>query len=120
LRLGNPYNLCLGHNRCWFPKRKLDKADTTYATGLPGNIPDPRFPAHLPNGPFQITNYAAYSDFVGDPVHRFFQMYQDISGNKRDLFVWTAVTAGIGNHNDDFGTGPDDTHQGALRWVFTT
>src|SRR6202035_2778909 len=52
----------------------LPQPDTTYATGLPGNVPDPRFPADLPNGPFQITRYAAYSDFVGDPIHRFFQM----------------------------------------------
>jgi acid phosphatase len=96
----------------------LPQPDTTYATGLPGNVPDPRFPADLPNGPFQITRYAAYSDFVGDPVHRFFQMWEGVSENKKDLFVWAADTAGIGNHNDGFGTTPDDTHQGGVAMGF--
>jgi phospholipase C len=30
------------------------------------------------------------------------------------LFVWVAETAGLGNHNDGFGTTPDDTHQGGV------
>jgi len=73
----------------------------------------------LPNGPFQITRYAAYSDFTGDPVHRFFQMWQQVGdNNQKNLFVWVAETAGIGNHNDGFGTTPDDTHQGGLAMGF--
>jgi phospholipase C len=55
---------------------KLPQPDTTYATGQPGNIPDPRFPDDLANGPFQLSRYLAYSDFPGDPVHCFFQMWQ--------------------------------------------
>src|SRR5262249_20865666 len=35
-----------------------------------------------------------------------------------DLFVWVASTAGIGNHNDGFGTTPADTHQGGLAMGF--
>ncbi len=98
---------------------KLPQPDTTYATGQPGNIPDPRFPDDLRNGPFQISRYAAYSDFIGDPVHRFFQMWQQVGAkNTKDLFVWVAATAGIGNHNDGFGTGPEDTHQGGLAMGF--
>lgn len=96
----------------------LPQPDTTYATGQPGNLPDARFPSDLPNGPFQISRYAAYSDFVGDPVHRFFQMWQQVSEGKKDLFVWVAETAGIGNHNDGFGTTPDNTHQGGLAMGF--
>jgi len=99
--------------------RKLPQPDTTYATGQPGNIPDPRFPADLANGPFQLSRSMAYSDFPGDPVHRFFQMWQQVGdNNKKDLFVWVAETAGIGNHNDGFGTTPDDTHQGGLAMGF--
>ena len=30
------------------PYSKLAQPDTTYATGQPGNVPDPRFPADLP------------------------------------------------------------------------
>jgi acid phosphatase len=106
------------------PKRtgayaKLPQPDTTYATGQPQNVPDPRFPDDLGNGPFQLTRYAAYSDFVGDPIHRFFQMWQQVGvNNPKDLFVWVAETAGIGNHNDGFGTTPDDTHQGGLAMGF--
>ncbi len=84
---------------------KLPQPSTTYATGQPLNVPDPRFPDDLANGLFQISRYAAYSDFVGDPIHRFFQMWQQVGkDNRKDLFVWVAETAGIGNHNDGFGT----------------
>lgn len=101
------------------PYSKLPQPNTTYATGQPGNVPDPRFPDDLPNGPFQLSRYAAYSDFLGDPVHRFFQMWQQVgNSNRNDLFVWVAETAGIGNHNDDFGSPPDNTFQGGLAMGF--
>src|SRR5215831_18072730 len=101
------------------PYSKLPQPNTTYATGQPGNIPDPRFPDDLGNGPFQLSRYMAYSDFPGDPVHRFFQMWQQVGDNNRkDLFVWVAETAGIGNHNDGFSTTPDDTFQGGLAMGF--
>ncbi len=60
---------------------KLPQPDTTYATGRPGNIPDPRFSDDLANGPFQLSRSMAYSDFPGDPVHRFFQMWQQGGDN---------------------------------------
>lgn len=44
-----------------------------------GGTPDSRFPSDLPNGPFQITKYVPYGSAdsaTGDPVHRFFQMWQ--------------------------------------------
>jgi phospholipase C len=71
-------------------------------------IPDIRFPAHMPNGPFPITKYLKYSDTTGDPMHRFYQMWQqiDCSGNKIsqanpggcaiDLYPWVATTVGWG------------------------
>src|ERR1700738_3104272 len=98
---------------------KLPQPNTTYATGQPLNVPDPRFPDNLANGPFQISRYAAYSDFVGDPIHRFFQMWQQVgNSNLKDLFVWVADTAGIGNHNDGFGSPSDNTFQGGLAMGF--
>src|SRR5579872_6743662 len=72
------------------PYKTLPRPNTTYVAtgcdGLPANSPDTRFPADLPNGPFQITKYVPYSDrhagytggcefpgaFVGDPLHRFY------------------------------------------------
>ena len=101
------------------PYSKLPQPNTTYATGQPGNIPDPRFPDDLGNGPFQLSRYMAYSDFPGDPVHRFFQMWQQVgNNNQKNLFVWVAETAGIGDHNDGFGTTPADTFQGGLAMGF--
>ena len=100
------------------PYSRLPQPNTTYATGQPGNIPDPRFPDDLGNGPFQLSRYMAYSDFPGDPVHRFFQMWQQVGdNNKKDLFVWVAETAGIGNHNSP-PTSPDNTDQGGLAMGF--
>src|SRR5579859_4980239 len=44
----------------------LPQPNTTYVAtgcdGLPGNSADTRFPADLPNGPFQITKYVPYAD----------------------------------------------------------
>ena len=74
----------------------LPQPNTTYVVhacdGQAENSPDNRFPATLPNGPFQITKYVPYFDshleyakygqcelfgaYVGDPIHRFYQMWQ--------------------------------------------
>jgi acid phosphatase len=96
----------------------LPQPNTTSATGQPQNIPDPRFPSDLDNGPFQISAYTAYSDFTGDPVHRFFQMWQQVGlNNTKDLFVWVAQTAWIGNH-DSPPTLPDAIFQGGVAMGF--
>lgn len=64
-------------------------------------IPDLRFPWWMRNGPFQITKYIPYSGITavgGDPVHRFFQMWQQTGGtnSRHDLFAWVAKTTGQG------------------------
>ena len=95
---------------------ELPRPGTTYAAGLPRFAPDARFPALLPNGPFQITKYVDYTAAVGDPVHRFFQMWQQVDGGKRDLFVWVDETSGEGSQNrDDPASG---TNQGAVAMGF--
>jgi phospholipase C len=94
----------------------LSQPGTTHAAGLPRNIPDQRFPEFLPNGPFQITKYVGYAQPVGDPVHRFFQMWQQVDGGRRDLFVWVAETSGEGSQNRaDPGS---STNQGAVAMGF--
>jgi acid phosphatase len=85
-----------------------------------GGVPDPRVPATLPNGPFQNTTYAAYAlsatnplgNLTGDPVHRFFQMWQQTGGNnaKLDMFTWVAATTGQGG--DTPGVTPANPSQG--------
>jgi phospholipase C len=93
------------------PYTTLPQPDTTYAQGQPQNVPDARFPANLPNGPFQITKYVPYlNSYVGDPLHRFYQMWQEQDGGKHDLYTWVPNTAG-----DDNGANPPAAiHQGGL------
>jgi len=89
---------------------------------------DTRFPSGMPDGPFQITHYvpypkenptptlqtatAALSAATGDPVHRFFQMWQQTGGDnsKPDLFAWVATTTGMGG--DTAGITAADPGQG--------
>jgi phospholipase C len=95
---------------------ELPQPGTTYAAGLPRFAPDARFPEWLPNGPFQITKYIDYTAVVGDPVHRFFQMWQQVDGGRHDLFVWADETSGEGSQNRaDPNSG---TNQGAAAMGF--
>lgn len=68
-----------------------------------GPVPDHRFDSLSLNGPFQITKFASYYSGLGDPMHRFFQMWQQTGGDNshHDLFTWTASTAGMGNETAD-------------------
>ena len=71
--------------------------------------PDTRFPTNLQSGPFAITNYGQYNDTIGDPMHRFYQMWQqndcsvtnigrsNPSGCMHDLYAWTGVSVGWGD-----------------------
>jgi phospholipase C len=71
-------------------------------------LPDYRFPATMPSGPYAITNYVSYPATTGDPVHRFYQMWQQSdcdtsnataanpSGCRHDLYPWVGVTVGWG------------------------
>jgi acid phosphatase len=95
----------------------LPQPGTTYAHGLPRDVPDARFPTAMPNAPFQITRYADYMAFIGDPVHRFFQMWQQFDGGRQDLFVWVALTSGEGSakHHADPSL---STNQGAVAMGF--
>lgn len=90
----------------------LPQPQTTYATGLPPGVADVRFPANLKNGPFQITKYVPYSAYLGDPMHRFFQMWQQTNKGKMDLFVWANLTAGIGPQNGAHSPTPGHTSLG--------
>jgi len=117
----------------------LPQPNTTYVSpacdGQSADSPDSRFPATLPDGPFQITKYVPFFDgheeyaergvcqlygaYVGDPLHRFYQMYQQVAGGAKDLFTWVAGTAGDSN-----GAGPptpfssESTNQGGVQMGF--
>lgn len=100
------------------PYATLPQPNTTYATGLPPNQPDARFPADLPNGPFQITKYVNYDAHTGDPAHRFFQMWQQYDKGHMDLFTWVGKTVSIGPDNGSYAPSPADTFQGGVSMGF--
>ncbi len=96
---------------------------------LVGTGPDSRFPTSLPPGPFQITRYVTHwpattpnpslatavsnlGSATGDPVHRFFQMWQQTGGDnaRLDLYAWVPVTTGMGG--DTEGVTASHTGQG--------
>jgi acid phosphatase len=96
--------------------KRLPQPGTTYAMGQPQFAADKRFPTTLPNGPFPITRYAEWTAAVGDPVHRFFQMWQQFDGGRNDLFVWVDETSGEGSKSrDDPSSG---TNQGGVAMGF--
>lgn len=93
----------------------LPQPSTTGAIGQTPNVPDPRFPANLPNAPFQITKYTEYqNDYVGDPTHRFYQMQQQMAQGQNDLFVWNDQTAG----KDNGAMPPAPINQGGVAMGF--
>lgn len=84
---------------------------TKGGTGLPDSANlDPRFPATLPAGPFDLTRFMDYHDYSGSPVHRFFQMWQQAdcnvaaatprnpAGCLNDLFAWVEDSVGAGSN----------------------
>jgi phospholipase C len=81
--------------------------------GIPGKTPDTRIANvnGLPAGPFQLTgSNFAYTDYAASPVHRFYQMVQQLncsveqasfenpSGCDSKLFSWVEVTVGAGTN----------------------
>jgi phospholipase C len=79
-------------------------------TDLPNDVVDTRFPGTLPNAPVDMHASISYNDYANSPVHRFFQMWQQLdcdvthatrqnpSGCRADLFPWVEVTMGAGNN----------------------
>jgi len=96
----------------------LPQPYTTYGIGLPQGVVDTRFPADLPNGPYQISKYVPYAAYTGDPVHRFFQMWQDVDGGKNDKFVWVEETIGTGSNGMPPPAGGFNPKEGAISMGF--
>jgi phospholipase C len=85
---------------------------TTGGTGLTSGTLDTRLPnaATLPPGPFQLTPHIPYDAYSASPVHRFYQMWQQLdcnvdfatewnpSGCRADLFPWVETTIGAGDN----------------------
>jgi phospholipase C len=95
---------------------------TTGATGLPGNSPDSRILDfdNLPNGPYPLVTLAQagetptslYKTYGGSPVHRFYQMWQQLdcdvtkathhnpSGCQADLFTFVEESVSSGSNGN--------------------
>jgi phospholipase C len=87
---------------------------TTGGTGLKSGAVDARIPnaTSLPPGPFQLTPGVPYDAYAASPVHRFYEMWQqldcsssqanllDPSGCRSDLFPWVETTIGAGNNGN--------------------
>ena len=98
--------------------------------GLPENSTDTRFPASLPDGPFQITASVPYFDshveyskfgqceffgaYAGDPIHRFYQMWQQSAAFHDRLATWVINTAG----DDNGALPPEPIYQGGVQMGF--
>jgi phospholipase C len=107
---------------------------TTGGTGITGtHVPDTRIPLFnsLPPGPFQLTPGVPYDAYAASPVHRFYEMAQQLdcnvlyatasnpSGCLSDLFSWVEVSMGAGNNGlpqpanfNDLSTGEGSTALG--------
>lgn len=96
----------------------LPQPYTRGALGEPASVPDSRFPANMPNGPFQISKHVPYAAYTGDPVHRFFQMWQDFDGGKLDKFVWVEESISTGSNGKPMPDGGVDTKEGAISMGF--
>lgn len=101
------------------PYLDLPQPFSASTRGQRSDIPDKRFPVAMANGPFQITHHVSYGAYTGDPMHRFFQMWQQVNGGKNDLFVWTAESVGVGpSNNAPAGLKPGATFQGGVSMGF--
>jgi len=93
-------------------------------TGLPNDVVDTRFPTQLANAPVDMHASISYNDYANSPVHRFFQMWQQLdcsaqagtrknpSGCRNDLFPWVETTIGAGNNGAALPAGFTDQSTG--------
>jgi phospholipase C len=108
---------------------------TTGGTGLNHGDVDTRIPnaTSLPPGPFQITSAThPYDAYDNSPVHRFYQMWQqmdcnaanatpwDPTGCQRDLFPWVETTIGAGTNglSQPSGFNDESTKEGSTSMGF--
>ncbi len=58
-------------------------------------VPDSRFPADLPNQPFNLLRYVQVSEATPDLVHRFYQEQLQIDGGQMDKYVLYSGAGGL-------------------------
>ena len=91
---------------------QVDKEGRPYATlppvidtNLKPPAADPRFPADLPNRPFDMAKFVPFDQKTGDLIHRFYTNQEQIDGGKNDKFVaWSDAQALALGYYDASGT----------------
>jgi phospholipase C len=98
---------------------------TIGGTGLAAySVPDTRIPnvLDLPEGAIGLTPAVPYNAYANSPVHRFYQMWQQLdcnagtatsenpSGCLSDLFPWVEVTIGAGSDGSAGSTSPPTSY----------
>lgn len=58
-------------------------------------VVDARFPAEIPNGPFDITPYAPPDEETGNPTHKFYQEQMQINGGAMNRFAEISEVGGL-------------------------
>jgi phospholipase C len=56
---------------------------------------DTRFPAELPNGPFEINRYVSLDDDTGDLIHQFYQEQMQINGGAMNRYAEVSNAKGL-------------------------
>jgi phospholipase C len=98
----------------------------TGATGLPKNSVDSRYRTGqpMPDGPYPLTPTLPYDAYTGGPVHRFFQMWQQVdcavdhatsanpSGCLSDLYPWIETSVGKGSNGEPQPAGFNEASTG--------
>ena len=119
---GGPSNVCKDNGICTLVQAiesenglspEYYRYMLTGGSGQKNHTPDQRIKNvnSLPPGPFQLTSSTfPYDSYAASPVHRFYQMWQQLdcnvdyatvwnpSGCKSDLFPWVEVTVGAGTN----------------------
>jgi phospholipase C len=119
---GGPTDVCANNGICSLADAQASENGlapeyyqylTSGGTGLPSHVPDTRITNvnNLPPGPFQLTSGTfTYDAYAASPVHRFYQMWQQLDCSTRhstfwnpagctsDLFPWVEVTQGAGSN----------------------
>jgi phospholipase C len=102
------------------------------ATGLKSGVVDTRLPnaSKLPDGPYALTPGIPYNAYAASPVHRFYQMWQQMdcavshvsdanqSGCLNDLFPWVEATIGAGTNGGPLSGGETPSGEGSISMGF--
>ena len=147
---GGPTDVCTNNGICSLADAQASENGlapeyyqflTSGGTGLASHTPDTRIANvnNLPPGPFQLTSSTLpYDGYAASPVHRFYQMWQqldcsarhsnfwNLSGCRSDLFPWVEVTVGAGangaaqpaNFSTDYSPTAKTTGEGSTSMGF--